>query len=220
MARPSKQLDEVLLQSGRTLFAEHGCHGLSLRLLAEHAGVNVGMFHYHFKNKDNFLSQLLQTMYEELFVQLQAQVEHAGSPRERLRQALYLLGRLLREHGNWIGRVWTDAGNGQKVAREFLQKNGSRHVQLIVGLLMEAMQAGEVSMMPPMQALTFLMGSVAAPMLIAPRAMEMGFVPVFMQTALSEVLSDAAIADRVNRALFALAANKEELHQEELHHVQ
>ncbi|MFZ6767266.1 TetR/AcrR family transcriptional regulator [Undibacterium sp. Di26W] len=214
MARPSQQLDEVLLQSGRVLFARYGCSGLSLRLLAEHAGVNVGMFHYHFRSKDNYLAQLLQTMYEEMFVQLQAEVDHAGSPTQRLRQALCLLGRLLREHGSWIGRVWTDASMGETVATQFLQKNGSRHVQLIVGLLMEAMQAGELAMQAPMLALTFLMGSVAAPMLVAPRALELGFVPPMLQLPLQQVLSDEGIADRVNRALYALAASKEDVNHD------
>lgn len=213
MARPSQQLDEVLLQSGRALFAQHGCGGLSLRMLAEHAGVNVGMFHYHFKNKDNFLTQLLQTMYEEVFAQLQAEVNHEGSPVQRLREALCLLGRLLREHGSWIGRVWADAAQGEKVARQFLEKNGARHVILITGLLMQAMQAGEISVAPPTHALAFLMGSIAAPMVIVPRALDMGFVPPVLQEPLSQVLSDAAIADRVNRALYALAATNEELHR-------
>ncbi|MFZ6641206.1 TetR/AcrR family transcriptional regulator [Undibacterium sp. TC4M20W] len=211
MARPSQQLDEVLLQSGRALFAQHGCGGLSLRMLAEHAGVNVGMFHYHFKNKDNFLTQLLQTMYDEVFVQLQAEVNHEGSPVQRLREALYLLGRLLREHGGWIGRVWADAAMGEKVARQFLEKNGSRHVLLITGLLMQAMESGEIAMAPPTHALAFLMASVAAPMVIVPRALDMGFVPAMLQEPLSQVLSDDAIADRVNRALYALAATNEEL---------
>jgi hypothetical protein len=30
----------------------------------EHAGVNAGMFHYHFKSKDNYLATLLQGLYE------------------------------------------------------------------------------------------------------------------------------------------------------------
>lgn len=214
MARPSQQTDAALLQSGRMLFPLHGCNGLSLRMLADHAGVNVGMFHYHFKNKDNYLSQLLQTMYEELFVQLQAEVAHAGTPVQRLRQTLYLFGRLLRVHGAWIGRVWVDAGLGEKVAQDFLKKNGTRHVQLISGLLVEAMQAGELATLPPMLALTFLMGGVAAPLMIAPRALEMGFVPPMMQAALHEVLSDEAIAERVNRALYALAATQRDMDHE------
>ncbi|MFZ6656801.1 TetR/AcrR family transcriptional regulator [Undibacterium sp. TJN19] len=212
MARPSQQLDQVLLQSGRTLFAAHGCDGLSLRLLCEHAGVNVGMFHYHFRTKDIFLTQLLQTMYDDMFMQLQAEAAHAGTPTQRLRQSLCLLGRLLREHGAWIGRVWSDANRGEAVARQFMEKNGVRHVQLIIMLVIEAMQAGEIAPAAPMHVLSFLMGSVAAPMLIAPRALEMGFVPASFQEALTnDVLSDQGIADRVNRALFALKASKQEI---------
>ena len=70
MARPSQGIDQALLRSGRELFATSGCDGLSLRALAEHAGVNLGMFHYHFKTKDNFLRALLQQLYEEVFARI------------------------------------------------------------------------------------------------------------------------------------------------------
>jgi AcrR family transcriptional regulator len=62
MARLSRNIDQALLRAGRELFPRVGCGGLSVRALAEHADVNVGMFHYHFKTKDKFLDALLQGM--------------------------------------------------------------------------------------------------------------------------------------------------------------
>ena len=39
MPRPSQQIDQALLASGRTLLPQTGCAGLSVRALAEHAAV-------------------------------------------------------------------------------------------------------------------------------------------------------------------------------------
>lgn len=206
MARPSRNIDQVLLQSGRALYPLHGCAGLSLRLLAEHAQVNVGMFHYHFQSKDNFLRELLAQMYEELFQQLQQEASIDGTPLQRLRQALCRLGRLMREHGHWLGRVLADASHGEPVAMAFLQANGARHVALLMGLLEQAAQEGSLGApMAPMQRVTFLMGAVVAPMVIAPRAMQLGIVPPLLADGIqNDVLSDAGIAQRVDHALWAL----------------
>lgn len=214
MARPSKNIDQTLLQSGRALFPHCGCCDMSLRNLTEHAQVNMGMFHYHFRSKDNFLSILLQSMYEELFVQLQAETLHPGSAIQRLRQTLNLLARLLREHGAWLSRVWLDASRGDIVAQQFLQKNAPRHMQLILALIQQAMAEKELAQVAPMQAFTFLMGSIAAPMLIAPRVMQLGFAPAFLQEQMQEtVLSDTGIAERVDRALFALKHSHQSIAQ-------
>jgi AcrR family transcriptional regulator len=215
MARPSQNIDQILLQSGRELLPHCGCCDLSVRALAEHAKVNVGMFHYHFRSKDNFLTILLQSMYEELFVQLQAEAELTGSALQRLRQTMNLLARLLREHGTWIGRVWSDGARGDTVAQAFLQKNGTRHMQLIAGLIIEAKMNNEIADVVPMQAFTFLMGSIAAPMIFAPRVMAMCGMPnMFHEQMHAEVLSDKGIAARVDRALYALSIPSKDLHHE------
>lgn len=212
MPRPSRNIDQVLLSSGRTLFPEHGCAGLSLRRLAEHAQVNVGMFHYHFQSKDNFLRVLLQQMYDEMFRQLQEEVSQQGTAILRVRQSLCLLGRLMREHGAWLGRVWADAGHQEPVALQFLQNNGARHVMLLLSLLEHAAQEGALLPMAPMQRLTFLMGAVVAPMLIAPSAIAMGIAPLQLSEQVhTDVLSDQGIAERVERALAALTYPHKEL---------
>ncbi len=206
MARPSQNIDQRLLQSGRELFPTCGCRDLSLRALTEHAQVNMGMFHYHFRSKDNFLGILLQSMYEDLFQQLQEETQHPGTALQKLRHTVLLLARLLREHGAWLSRVWSDASRGDRVANQFLQKNGARHMQLIVNLILQAIQEKEIAPIAPMQAFTFLMGAVAAPMMIAPRVMQLGFAPDFFQEQMREtVLNDDGIRERVDRALFALA---------------
>ena len=217
MARPSQNIDQTLLLSGRALLPECGCIDMSLRTLTEHAKVNMGMFHYHFKTKNNFLTILLQGMYEELFEQLQTQAHQEGSALTRLKNTVYLLANLLREHGAWLSRVFADAGRGDIVAQDFLRKNGTRHIQLIVSLIMEAKVQKEIADIAPMQAATFLMGSVIAPMLMAPRMMQYGFLPPPLEEQIQQnVLSEAGISERLERALYALTVSTEEL--QHVHH--
>lgn len=44
---------QVLIEAAAELFAENGFDGVSTRMIAEKAGVNLGGIHYHFKTKEN-----------------------------------------------------------------------------------------------------------------------------------------------------------------------
>jgi hypothetical protein len=145
-------------------------------------------------------------LYDEVFGQIKARADQNGRPMEKLRQALNLLARLMRSHGNWIGRVWADAGMGEEVARSFLQRNAPRHMELLMGLAQQAVQAGDLAPLPPMQRFGFLMGSVLMPMLLVPAALQMNVLPTsLIASAAHDVLSDEAIAERIDRALSALS---------------
>ncbi len=205
MPRPSQGIDQALLRSGRELFAASGCDALSVRVLAEHAGVNVGMFHYHFESKHAFLRTLLQQMYDEGFALLSRQVAQRGSALQRLRLALRALGRFLRAHRPFVARVWSDAAMGQPVAREFVHDNAPRHLSLLLALMAQAEADGELRPMPPLQRFVFVMGAVASPMFIAPVVADIGVAGAPSKRTLdAQVLSDAAIDARVDLALDAL----------------
>ncbi len=61
---------------------------------------------------------------------------------------------------------------------------------------------------PVMQAVAFLAGSVAAPILIGSAAAASGLAPAQLAAQLeSEVLSDAAIDQRIDMALIGLSAH-------------
>jgi len=205
MNRPSNQIDALLLASGRALFPSTGCAGLSLRALAEHAGVNAGMFHYHFKSKDNFLRALLQQMYEEMFASLQLDADHAGPALARLRSALITFARFARDNRRVLARIWMDVLAGEPVALAFLRDNAPRHVGLLLGLVEQAHAEGALRELPPVQRLAFLLGSLALPMIFVAGLVDAGIAPAPIRGAFdAQVMSDAAIAQRVDLALAAL----------------
>jgi AcrR family transcriptional regulator len=207
MPRPSRRIDEALLASGRALYPDTGGAGLSLRLLAEHAGANLGMFHYHFRTKDNFLRTLLQQMYEQLYAALQAEATMPGAAAlPRLRGALIAAGRVARANRRMLGRVWTEAMAGDPVAVDFLRRNAPRHLGLLLELMQSAEREGAIIALPPLQRFAFLMGAVALPNVFAGGLIEVVFdARTLKQQFEPQVLADEAIAGRVDLALAALA---------------
>jgi len=209
MPRPSRNIEMVLLQSGRELYAQKGGARLSVRALAEHAGVNLGMFHYHFKTKDAFLRQLLAGIYDEMFAQLSGQVRQSGPPLHRLREALTVLATFVRNNTAILGRVIADAGAGEAVAVDFIRDNAPRHLALLMSLMDEAQADGLLIPLAPLQRFTFVLGGVGLPLLAASGIRALGVAPAMLGEALdTQVLSDAAIAERIDLVLRALSTGK------------
>ena len=72
-------------------------------------------------------------------------------------------------------------------------------------LLAQAQAEGAVRELPSLQRFVFVMGAVAAPVLAASGAAHLGLVPPTLARHLDdEVLSDAALAQRIDLALAAL----------------
>ena len=194
-----------MLQAGRQLFPATGCAGLSVRAVAEAAGVNPGMFHYHFGTKDDFLRAVLQQVYEEMFEGLNGALVHEGPPLDRLREGLVVVGGLLREHRRVFARVWMDAVAGEAVAAEFMRRNAPRHLGVLLALLEEARARGDLRELPPVQRVVLLMGSVLLPIVFGGGMADVVFTGTPMRRQFDDqVLADEAIAQRVDLAIAML----------------
>jgi AcrR family transcriptional regulator len=203
MPRPSQNVDQRLLDAGLELLPQTGCAGLSVRRLTEHAGVNLGMFHYHFKSKDNFIRTVLQRTYEEMFAALTLKVDPAASPVHNLRGAVRVLALFGRQHRHLMVRILADAMGGETLAREFLQANLPRHIGVVGALIAQAQQRGEFRAAPPPQVLAFIAAGVASPILIGTAMQGEGALPGVAAVVDEHLLSDAAIETRIDAALRA-----------------
>lgn len=204
MARPSQNLDLAMLKAGRELFPGAGCAGLSVRAVADRSGANPGMFHYHFKTKDQFLRTLLQQVYEEMFSGLAGAAARDGSPLERLRAGLVTAAGLLRVHRKVFARVWMDAMAGEPVAAEFLRANAPRHIGLLARLVGQAQAEGALRELPPFQCVAMLLGAVALPVVFASGLVETALPVAVQRQFQAQVMDDDAIAQRVELVLQAL----------------
>jgi AcrR family transcriptional regulator len=185
MPRPSQNIDQALLDAGMALLPLYGCKGLAVRQVTEHAGANLGMFHYHFKSKDVFIRAVLQRMYEAMFTELVLQGSKADSASANLRAALKVLATFTRLNGAVLSRLLADAMGGERIALEFLQASLPRHAQVI------------------------LAGAVGAPIVLGGAAAHMASGQRIAAQALSlieqHVLSDAAIEQRIEFAMRGIA---------------
>lgn len=206
MPRPSQDQDQALLAAGAVLYPQLGCAGLSVRRVAEAAGVNPAMVHYHFGSKDAFLRALLQQHYEEMFGALSLNSRGDSNVMERLAAALLGVARFVREHRPLIARVWADAQAGAVVAQDFLRANAPRHLGVLMALLQEAEAQGQLPPQPLLTRFTFLMGAVVAPLLLVGGLQALDVVPQALRASVDgDVLSDAALQRRIDWALRGLA---------------
>jgi AcrR family transcriptional regulator len=205
MPRPSRNVDVLLLQAGREMFPSAGVRGLSVRKVAERAGVNLGMFHYHFRTKHVFVHTLLQQLYDDMFTRLEL-AAGASVPIEALRGALNVLGRFARDNALLLRRLVADALADEPLAVTFFRANMPRHVGVLIGLVEAAQRTGDLKPVAVPQALAFLAGGIAAPLIVGAALGEHALLPPIMATHFARsVASDDAIAERVDCALQGLA---------------
>lgn len=210
--RPSRNLDRALLAAGRELLPHRGCAGLTVREVAQAAGVNLGMFHYHFKSREAFLRAVLQSMYDEMFMQLMQRAvplpEAGESPAtiDVLRASLRFMGRFVRANRPLLVRVLADALCGDPTASEFLAKNMPRHLGVMHSLVEAGRKDGSLRDLPAPQLLGFCAGSLAMPILFGGAVVDSRVLPETRSRAISQaLLSDEALDQRIELALAAIA---------------
>lgn len=204
--RPSQNLDQALLAAGLALFPKRGCAGLVVREVTEAAGVNLGMFHYHFKTREAFLRAVLQQVYEGMYSQLAYEGGHGHDALENLRGAVRFMGRFVRANRPFITRLMADVASGDPVALEFARANMPRHLGMVHALVVAAQKAGRLAPVPPLQALGLVAGSIAMPILFGGAVAASGVLGEAGSRELEgTLLSDAALDQRIDLALGALA---------------
>lgn len=206
MGRPSRNVDALLLKAGRELFPAAGVAGLSVRKVTERAGVNLGMFHYHFRTKEAFIRVLLQRLYDEMFADLE--IASGGvDPVAALRATLNVLARFARDQRQLLKRLIGDAMNEEPLALEFVRNNLPRHAGVVASLIAAGQQAHKLKPVPLPQAVAFVAGAVGAPIILGSAIVEHRGAPRALRRAFANtVLSDAALAQRVDLALAGLVA--------------
>lgn len=205
MPRPSRNVDEQLLRAGRELYPVAGCAGLSVRKLTERAGVNLGMFHYHFRTKDAFVRQLLHGLYDEMFADLVVAAGTADGPVAALRRVARVIALFVRKQHDVLRRIVADAMDGQPLAREFLRTNVPRHFAVVVALISEGQRAGLLKPLPVANAVAFLAGAVGAPLLLGSAFIDDPLAdPELARRLDADMLSERAISERIDLALAGL----------------
>jgi AcrR family transcriptional regulator len=211
--------DQRLVDTALEMVKHTALSQLKLRDVAKKAGVNLGMFHYHFKTKDQFTRAVLQDTYEKFFSKFS--METAGDPTanrgagrpaiERLRAALLTLGRFVGQNRMLLLGLLHDVLNKNQVVLNFVKTNGPRHGLVILGLVRECQKEGSLKKMHLPAIMPLLMGACFFPVM-AVAMMEhldvkrVRFIPFAVVKQV--IVSDKALEARVDLVLESLTPRK------------
>jgi AcrR family transcriptional regulator len=124
------------------LISEHGIENLSMRQVAQAAGLSTGTITYHFGSKERLLIAALENAYE-----LPADwEEYRGSPAAQLRRLL--MGYVCRPGGDrfwrfWINYLATSTRDSEMLAHQ--QQRYERRGRFWAQLIRDGIAAGEFS---------------------------------------------------------------------------
>jgi AcrR family transcriptional regulator len=188
-----------LLRSGLVLARRRGLRKLTVRALAEHAGVNLGSFVYHFGSRDAFNDELMERWYAPLWTQLQGMgIDETLAPIERFRRLVLCLFEWVSANRVFVGHLILDVAAGEPAAQRFLRTIAGRHPALIMASIREAQAAGQIVAGEPLHLMAFTMAATGAPILIGHGLSSQGLVPTEMARAL---LGIAIARDQIEQRL-------------------
>lgn len=109
-----EEVKKAIIQSAATLFSEKGVDAVSLRMIADHAGVNHGLIHRHFGSKE----MLRRETQEKLSADVRSEI---GEPDDLL-EILFRALKVIREHDKFwrvMARTLLDDRDHGEIQRDF-----------------------------------------------------------------------------------------------------
>ncbi len=209
MTRKSSQTDEKIIEAALLLLDEKGFSSLKVRQVCQKAGVNLGLFHYHFKTKDEFERRVLKHMYDRFFRDFNLKSGGEGDPLDRLRRAVHTLGHFIRENRSLILGMMHDAMSDDQVVVDFVTENFPRHAIVLADLIKQCQAKGLIIKKPFYLILPHFIGAVAAPNIVVgllEKAKTKALFGVALSLFKDQILSDAALDERIDIVLRGLGA--------------
>jgi len=207
MSRPSREYDKKLLEMGRKLLPKTGISGFSVRELCDKAGVNLGMFNYHFGTKDKYIEVLVSEIYREFMEGLTLEAGTGKTSLEKLRNALISVAFFIRDRRMEVFAFFEEVVRGNKELMGFAKKNMTAHVSVVLKLVAQCQKDGYVTKASIFSIAPVLIGALAVPN-IAVRLLEKSYSSVFFGAAVplirNTILSDKLVIERVDLALKAI----------------
>ena len=211
MSRPSAHLDRKLVSAARAMLPETGFSGLAVREVSRRAGVNAGMFHYHFKTKEVFLQRVLQECYEDFLQSFREAAEAPGSSRARLRRVLVSFARFARDNRVLYTLMLRELLNARPEMYAFAKVNFPRHASVVIRLIEDCRREGTVRPLPVPMLAMFAMSAMGLPNVVV-AGLERNGARTMLGRPVKEfsgmLLADEMIETRADMVMAALASGR------------
>ncbi len=162
MSRKSRDLDKKLIDVGVRLVKKIGVSKISFREVARLSNVNLGMLNYHFKNKDEFLSLVLEQIYGPFVFDL----EKIASEEKGLEDFLFKLAVFSRNNRKLILMILKEVADKDSMIGKFAKKNMQRHIQLLSNEINNYLVKNKITKISNPQALRLVVGIIGMPNII------------------------------------------------------
>ncbi|MGW9030543.1 TetR/AcrR family transcriptional regulator [Streptomyces sp. NPDC055722] len=153
--RRRSETRRALVRAGRTILAESGDTGTSIRAIAELADVGFGSFYNHFTSKPDLFDAAVADALEEYSQAIDERLHGLDDPAERLAGGVRFSARMAGAHPE-IMRILCHSGLGRIYAsRGLLAARARRDVE-------QGMTSGRFTVVDPVVVLVALNGSLLA----------------------------------------------------------
>ena len=210
MSRPSRNQDQLLIETAKRLLPELGSRNMSLKRLSEESGVNLGMIHYYFRNKSTLMRRVLESVHEELLREFETRALSGKTPLERLRSGLIGIALGVQKRRKMIVSFFGDMiGSRDKEVSEFFRRVTARRIQVIAPLIQQCQKQGYIEPLPFYQILGFCMAAVNFPTIVAETIERLPIKQMRLPNFVTAQLSGKkAIIQRVDLALKAVSCKE------------
>ncbi len=106
---------EKILEAARAEFIEKGLGGARMQEIADRAGINKALLHYHFRDKEGLHQAALQSVIETVSGRILTALPESGtpeSPEAAIRLMVRTYMRVLRENPQMVGMVLRELADG------------------------------------------------------------------------------------------------------------
>jgi AcrR family transcriptional regulator len=131
----------ALLEAGEALLC-NGYDSAQPQLIAKTAGVSIGLFYRHFKNKQELLTAIMVNHLGILHRQIMQEIEQYSDPVEALHIVLILTLRYFQVHQGLIKLFFMQIGYGDKIATEQLREARQTYRDILESILQSGITRG------------------------------------------------------------------------------
>jgi AcrR family transcriptional regulator len=205
MTRPSKNIDRKLISEGKKIICEKGLSELSVREVARNANVNLGMFHYYFKSKDEFVRILLESAYDDFFSKFSMEALKGKTDLEKLENSLFTMGAFVRDNRKLLLGLLSDLMMGRSEIIKFAKQYFVKHLRVLIDILDRCKKRKLIQDVSVYTLLPFCVAPVVTPSIVVSsleRSVKSRTAKLFLEHNIKKsVITDSALKQRIRFVL-------------------
>lgn len=162
-----------ILEAARQCFARSGFEGTTTRAIAEAAGANLALVHYHFGSKEALYRRVIAGEMVQVLGTISAAIQRQDKrPSERLLDLVELVHHAFRDDPTRLAIIRQEIGQGAphgiEVVRSLGQNGPQGFRQLALDVIEEAQRAGEIAPGDPRAILGLLVTGAYGMLFVGP----------------------------------------------------